>query len=152
MELNNTINIFPNIYLTNNLNNVNVNFMKINSISNIIIINNHDEKINVINEINELDEINNNCQQKNIILNETNMNFDYTNKILLDILQMTNNILIVSNSNILGFTIVCGFLIANLDVSFFQILVLDKFYNIQFTKTKYYELLYNYYNKKHILN
>lgn len=142
MESYNIIKILPNIYLTNNYN-IDNNFLKNNSITHIIVINNIYE-----NNIEQSETY----TQINLSVSELNIDFNVINIMLIDILKKAKNILIISEKNIVGFTIIGAFLISNLNLSFLQILIMDKYYGIQIKKSKYYKLLENYYNnKKNIL-
>ena len=142
MESYNIIKILPNIYLTNNYN-IDNNFLKNNSITHIIVINNIYE-----NNIEQSETY----TQINLSVSELNIDFNVINIMLIDILKKAKNILIISEKNIVGFIIVGAFLISNLNLSFLQILIMDKYYDIQIKKSKYYKLLENYYNnKKNIL-
>ena len=142
MESYNIIKILPNIYLTNNYN-IDNNFLINNSITHIIVINNIYE-----NNIEQSETY----TQINLSVSELNIDFNVINIMLIDILKKAKNILIISEKNIVGFIIVGAFLISNLNLSFLQILIMDKYYDIQIKKSKYYKLLENYYNnKKNIL-
>ena len=138
MESNNIIKILPNIFLTNNYN-IDNNFVEKNLITNIIIINNYNENNNEQSE---------SYNQINISVNEFNMDLNVINNIIIDILRKSKNILLVSEKNIIGFVIVSAFLILNLNISFLQILIMDKYYGTKIKKSKYYKLLENYYNYK----
>lgn len=138
MESYNIIKILPNIYIYDSLDNI-INIINYNSISCVIIINNINNYFFRQNHI---------CEFININIDEDNINFNETNKLITNIIKKFNNILIISDKNIVGFTLMGAFLIDNLDVTFFQILVLNKYYNININKTNYYKLLYEYYNNK----
>jgi hypothetical protein len=135
MNSNNTIKILSNIYLSDNYI-IDLKFIKNNLITTVIVINNYVENQEENNEIYE---------QINMSIS-TNINFNYTNNLLINTLKKSNNILIISDKNLIGFVIISAFAIGNLDTSFFQILLLDKIYNIQINKTIYYNILYLYYN------
>ena len=151
MESYNTIKILPNIFLSNDYN-IDSNFVENNSIKNIILINNINENNINENNINE----NNNEQSETynqiyLTINEFNIDFNVNNNMIIDILKKSKNILIISDKNIIGFVIISSFLISTLNISLLQILIMDKFYNIQITNSKYYKLLENYYHLKKIL-
>lgn len=138
----NTIKILSNIYLSDNYI-IDIEFIKNNSITTVIFINyNNFENIEEQNEF--FDKIN--------ISISNNINFDNTNDLIINTLKKSNNILIISDKNQIGFIIISAFMINNLDISFFQILLLDKIYNIKIDKTIYYKILYSYYsnNKKNL--
>lgn len=142
MESYNIIKILPNVYLSNNYN-IDSNFIENNFITHIIIINNIYENNNEQNE---------NFNQINLSISELNIDFNLINNIIIDILKKSKNILIISEKNIVGFVMISAFLIYNLNISLLQILIMDKSYNIQVKKSKYYKLLEKYYNnKKNIL-
>ena len=134
MNLSNTIKILPNIILSDDYN---YNNICLDEFENIIIIN---------NEINEINETNKNIT--NITIQNNNINFDNTSKILIKNIKKSQNILIISKNNILGFVIVCGFMIGILHISIFQILILSKYYNISLANTNYLKSLYDYYTNK----
>ena len=136
MNSNNIIKILSNIYLSNNYF-IDLEFIKNNSITTVIFINNKgniDEQNELYNTIN--------------ISISTNINFDITNNLIIETLKNSKNILIISDKNLIGFVIISGFIINNLNISFLKILLLDKIYNIQINKTIYYNILYSYYNEK----
>lgn len=137
MNFNNTIKILTNIYLSNNYN-IDLEFIKNNSITAVIFINNYMESSDEYNDIYE---------KINISIS-TNINFDNTNDLIINLLKKLNNILVISDKNLIGFVIISAFMINNLDTSFFQILLLDKIHDIKINKTNYYNLLYSYYNNK----
>ena len=132
MNIPNTIRILPNIYLMNkidsfNSSNQNLSTQEVNNLINdtstiIITINNHCEKI-----INEIDNQNNVI---NLDIQQTDINFKYTNELIVNYLRSYANIIIISQNNLLGFIIMCVFMISNLDVSLYEILVLCKYYSI----------------------
>lgn len=140
MELYNIIKILPNIYLSNNYN-IDKEFINNNGIKTIILINSNDN--------NETDN-NNDFDKINISITEINFDFDKINNLIIDCLKKSKNILIISEKNLIGFIIISSFMIEKLDISFFKILILDKYYNIHMTKTNYYKLLQTYYNNKKI--
>jgi hypothetical protein len=138
MNTNNTIKILLNIYLSDNYN-IDLEFIKNNSIKTVIFINYSGfENIEEQNEF--YDKIN--------ISISTNVNFDNINELIIDTLKKSNNILIISDKNLIGFVVISAFMINYLDVSFFQVLLLDKIYNIQINKTVYYKILHSYYCAK----
>lgn len=130
----NFIKILPNIYLCDTMN-LNIGYLQMNSITNIITT---DMNINM-----EIEEIG--IKQINIPISPTNINLEQINNLLISILKKSNNILIISNQNIIGFIIVSSFMIKYLSVSFFQILLLDKYYSINIKRSKYYQILQIYY-------
>lgn len=138
MESNNIIKILSNIYLYNNYN-IDVQYIKNNSIKSVIIINN--------TNIEDIDD-NSDFEKKNISINETNIDFEKINNLIIGVLKKSRNILIVSDKNLYGFIIIGVFMINNLDVSLFQILLLGKYYNINLTENNEYKLLQTYYNNK----
>ena len=138
MNLYNSIKILSNIYLSDN-NIIDIEFIKNNSITTVIFIN--------YNDFENTEEHNEFYDKINISIS-TNINFDITNDLIINTLKKTNSILIVSDKNLIAFIIVSAFMINNLDISFFQILLLDKIYNIKINKTIYYKILYSYYSDK----
>ena len=136
MDLNNIIKILPNIYLGNNCE-IDTEFIKNNLIKTIIL----------INDANNISKFNDLCNLININFdtNSNYINFNYTNNLIFDQVTHMQNILIISNKNLLGFIIVSAFMINYLNVSFFKILILDKAYNIGLVNTNLYKLLYDYY-------
>ena len=131
----NIIKILPNIFLNDNLT-FSKDYLLTNNIFNIIVINYSNateifDKINVINI--QIDDL---------------INFNYTNTILLNILKKSNNILVVSNDNLLGFFIVSAFMVNYLKLSIFKILVLSNYYKIDILNNIYYNQLSDYYSKK----
>ena len=144
MDSYNIIKILSNIFISNNYV-IDNEFIKNNSINTVIFINyngNNNENNNENNnrQLESYDKIN--------ILIPSNINFDETNELITNTLLKSNNILIISNKNLIGFVIICAFMINNLGITFFQILLLDKIYNVQINKTIYYKLLNLYYNQK----
>jgi hypothetical protein len=137
MNSNNIIKILSNIYLSNNYF-IDLEFIKNNSITTVIFINNTKGNIDEQNEL---------YNTINISIS-TNINFDITNNLIIETLKNSKNILIISDKNLIGFVIISGFIINNLNISFLKILLLDKIYNIQINKTIYYNILYSYYNEK----
>ena len=142
MNSNNTIKILPNIYLSDNYT-IDVEFIKNYRITTVIFVN--------YNGFENTEKQNESYNKINISIT-TNINFDDINNFIINTLKKSCNILIISDKNLLGFIIISIFMICNLDVSFFQILLLDKIYNLQINKTNYNKLLQIYYSgKKKIL-
>ena len=138
MNINNTIKILSNIYLSDSYN-IDLEFIKNNSIKTVIFIN-YSGFENIEEQDTFYDKIN--------ISISTNVNFDNINELIITSLKKSNNILIISDKNLIGFVVVSAFMINYLDVSFFQVLLLDKIYNIQINKTLYYKILNSYYSTK----
>lgn len=133
MNIPNTIRILPNIYLVNKIDYNNSNDQIYQSdISLINLINKPDTMIITIN--NHCDKILNDIDNQNNIINieikQTNINFNYTNELIVGYLTKFSNIVIISENNLLGFIIVSVFMIINLDVKLHEILVLGNFYSI----------------------
>ena len=141
MNSNNTVQILPNIFISENFK-INIDFIKFSKIKTVIFINNQHNSDNIpINVI------------KIKINIDENINFTQVNNLIIETLKKTvpDNILIISKNNLLGFTLGCIFMIESLNISIYKILILDKIYKINFSQTNYFKLLKDYYYSKIML-
>lgn len=123
----NIITILDNIILSDTPN-INKTFIDENNINQILIIDLDIEPINI-------DDNFMNMNKFTIISNPPNINFDYSNNIILNFLSYgTGNgnekLLVVSNNNLLGFIIIMGFMIKYLEISLLDCLILGISKNI----------------------
>jgi hypothetical protein len=79
-----------------------------------------------------------------ININENQIDFDYTNYTLFEMIKTFKNILILSENNTLGFVIVSSFCMNFLNNTIIQIIIMSNFYEINLNNTNYLEQLENY--------
>ena len=104
--------------------NLNKSYMIENSINQILIVELDIEPIN--NDDNFM-----NSNKLTIMSNPLNINFEYSNNIILNFLASGNGkLLVISNNNLLGFIIVMGFMIKYLKISLLDCLILGISKNI----------------------
>ena len=118
------ITILDNIILSDTIN-INKTFVDENNINQILIVELDIEPI-IIDDNNFI-----NTNKLTIISNPPNINFDYSNNIILNFLASGNGkLLVVSNNNLLGFIIIVGFMIRYLKISLLDCLILGISKNI----------------------
>ncbi len=119
----NIITILDNIILSDAIN-INKTFVDENNINQILIVELDIEPIN--NDENFM-----NTNKFTIISNPPNINFEYSNNIILNFLASgSGKLLVVSNNNLLGFIIIVGFMIRYLKISLLDCLILGISKNI----------------------
>lgn len=132
MNTNNIIKILPNIYLGTNpyLSEFDNNQF---GISNIIMINNPSYISTSFNQYN-MENDQTQIQMSNLNIG-SQIDFNQTNQMLFQIAKSGQVSLIVSENNLMGFFIVCGFMIGLLDITFIEALGLSKYYNINLAQS-----------------
>jgi hypothetical protein len=111
------IKILENIILYNN-NNITEDFLKNHNIKKILIIDTDKDLIYI-------DDKYINQYKISLISNSQDINFDYTNNQIINLItNLTDNILIISQNNILGFIIISGFIMKYLKISILECFIL----------------------------
>jgi len=113
----NIITIFDNILLSNNIN-IEEKYLNENNIKEILMIELDNEQINCDDNFLNINKI-------TFLSNPPEINFDYSNNILLNFLSNSSgNILIVSKNNLMGFIIIIGFCMKYLKISLLDCIIL----------------------------
>jgi hypothetical protein len=139
------IKILPNIYLSTEFDVLNNN----------LVCDNIDTVLIFINDMGDMGDTNGICEQ-NILTNKDNVltiknitqsypiNFNFLEKIILDYLTYSKNLLIVSKDNLYGFTVISGFIMKYLGVTFIDIIILSQHHKININNTLEYQELSNF--------